>query len=96
MREVFLFKCSLFSNAYIRKYNPIAEYGGWGVRDGWFKFKIFMTKAIRVDDTNIAYNMSGNIGLQLKLINDKRVLIGTRKSTKMEDVLRKLGKWKEE
>lgn len=52
----------------IRKYNPIIDYGGWGVRRGfgrkWQK----------------AYNVSGNIGLQLYLTNGKKVLFGTQRS----------------
>lgn len=52
----------------IRKYNPIVDYGGWGVRRGfgrkWQK----------------AYNVSGNIGLQLYLTNGKKVLFGTQRS----------------
>ena len=52
----------------IRKYNPIIDYGGWGVRRG------FGRKWQR------AYNVSGNIGLQLYLTNGKKVLFGTQRS----------------
>lgn len=45
-------------------YNPILDYGGWGIRFG-FKGK--------------AYNVSGDRGVQLELINGKRVLIGSQK-----------------
>jgi hypothetical protein len=52
----------------IRKYKPIIDYGGWGVRRGfgrkWQK----------------AYNVSGNVGLQLYLTNGKKVLFGTQRS----------------
>ncbi len=51
----------------IRKYNPIMDYGGWGVRRG------FGRKWQR------AYNVSGNIGLQLYLTNGKKVLFGTQR-----------------
>jgi len=55
----------------IRQYSPILDYGGWGVRRGfgrkWGK----------------AYNVSGNIGLQLYLKNGKRVLFGTQRSQAM-------------
>jgi len=50
----------------IRKYNPIAEYGGWGIRTG------FLMKYGK------AYNVTGNIGLQLILTNGKKVLFGTQ------------------
>lgn len=50
----------------IRKYSPIFDYGGWGIkkRFKWGK----------------AYNVSGNIGLQLYLTNGKKVLFGTQRS----------------
>lgn len=52
----------------IRKYSPILDYGGWGIRHGfgrkWGK----------------AYNVSGNIGLQLYLTSGKKVLFGTQRS----------------
>lgn len=52
----------------VRKYSPVFDYGGWGIRSGfgrkWGK----------------AYNVSGNIGLQLYLTNEKKVLFGTQRS----------------
>ena len=84
----FLFRYKFFpwdiiSKAYIRKYNPVWEYGGWGI-----KYKNFW------NFRSIVYNVSGNIGLQLELTTGKRVLIGTRKPVEMEEVLRKLHKTK--
>ncbi len=52
----------------IRKYSPIVDYGGWGIRRG------FGHKWGR------AYNVSGNIGLQLYLKSGKKVLFGTQRS----------------
>ncbi len=49
----------------IRKYSPILEYGGWGLR---YSFK-----------NGKAYNISGNMGIQLVLKNDKKTLFGTLK-----------------
>ena len=46
----------------ICKYRPIMEYGGWGIRRG---------------RNGMAYNMSGNLGVQLELLNGKRFLIGS-------------------
>jgi hypothetical protein len=48
----------------VRKYNPLLDYGGWGVRVGF-------------PGKGKAYNVSGNIGLQLHLLNGKTVLFGT-------------------
>lgn len=47
----------------VRTYHPIREYGGWGICYG-FKGK--------------AYNVSGNRGVQLELLNGKRLLIGSQ------------------
>lgn len=64
-------------NAYIRTYDAISEYGGWGIRGGalWYKAK---SKAI---------NISGNIGIQLELKDGKKLLIGTNKKEQAQDVL---------
>jgi hypothetical protein len=50
----------------VRKYSPILEYGGWGVRIG------MMGKGWAV-------NVSGNKGLQLKTKKKRDLLIGTSK-----------------
>lgn len=49
----------------IRNYRPIVEYGGWGIKRSfrWGR----------------AYNISGNVGLQLYLTNGKKVLFGTQR-----------------
>ena len=61
---------------YVRKYRPISEYGGWGYR---FRFR-----------SGRAVNVAGNIGLQIVLNNDKKLLIGTQKPEIMEQALRRL------
>ena len=60
----------------IRKYKPISEYGGWGLRYG-FKGK--------------AYSVSGRIGLQLYLQNGKKILFGTAKPEELSDFLNAAG-----
>ncbi|MEO8086574.1 MAG: hypothetical protein ABI763_07130 [Bacteroidota bacterium] len=62
---------------YVRKYNPISEYGGWGLRLGLFR-------------SGKAYNVSGNMGFQLVLKNGKSLLIGTQKPEEIQTVLRQL------
>lgn len=62
---------------YIRKYNPIAEYGGWGIRTLSFK-------------KNIAYNISGNMGLQIELKNGKKILLGTQNNDELEQVINQI------
>lgn len=54
------------SQAFVRKYNPILEYGGWGIRLGSF-------------GNGAAFNISGNKGIQLVFKNGDRALIGTQK-----------------
>lgn len=66
------------SEAYIRQYSPLKEYGGWGYRETF--------------NNSTAYNVSGKVGLQLVLKNNKKVLIGTRQPEKLQQVLDDLGK----
>lgn len=64
-------------SAYVRTYDAITEYGGWGLKGGalWNKSK------------GIAINVSGNIGIQLELKNGKKILIGTQKQNEAMAVL---------
>lgn len=61
----------------IRKYKPIIEYGGWGVKRG--------KKSI-----GKAFNVSGNIGLQLYLKNGRKVLIGTQRDSALLRAMKKM------
>ncbi|MDR2680313.1 MAG: hypothetical protein LBC47_05835 [Tannerella sp.] len=81
---------------YIRKYSPIGEYGGWGGRIG-FGYGVGSGKGYRRGFGNgfrkkKAYNMSGNIGLQIVLKNGDEILIGTNNPDGMSEVLKKAGK----
>jgi hypothetical protein len=49
--------------AYVRQYEPISEFGGWGIRLTF--------------GNGIALNVSGNTGLQVKYKNGKKILLGT-------------------
>jgi len=62
---------------YVRNYEAISEYGGWGIKGGklWRK------------SNGVAYNVKGDIGLQLELKNGKKILIGTQKQEEMNRVL---------
>lgn len=70
------------SKAYVRVYNPILEYGGWGVRMGLF-------------GKGKAFNVSGNKGLQLVFNDGRKLLIGTSKEEQLSDTLRKLKRYKD-
>ena len=61
----------------IRKYKPIREYGGWGIKKGLKKY-------------GDAYNVQGNIGLQLTLKNGKKVLFGTQRPEALKRAMIKL------
>ncbi|MEP2937075.1 MAG: hypothetical protein ABJM06_01690 [Gilvibacter sp.] len=60
---------------YTREYSPISEYGGWGYRVKLFK------------GAGAAYNVKGNIGIQMELTNGKKILIGTQKQTEADSVI---------
>lgn len=64
------------SEVYIRTYNSLAEFGGWGIRFGGFNMK------------NLLLNVSGKTGLQLVLRDGRRILIGTRRAEEMRQLLR--------
>ena len=61
----------------VRKYKPIREYGGWGIRMGSGK-------------AGKAYNVKGKIGLQLYLTNGKKVLFGTQRGDAIKRAMNKL------
>ena len=56
----------------IIKYNPIKDYGGWGLRNN-LKGK--------------AYNTKGNIGIQIQLNDEKRILVGTQQPDKVKGII---------
>jgi len=58
---------------YLRKYDALGEYGGWGVKHRlWFKF----------NDKGYIFN-DQNIGLQLELTNHKKILFSTGKVSEL-------------
>ncbi len=59
------------------KYNPIKEYGGWGIRYG---------------KMDTAYNVSGNIGLRILLKDRKQFLFGTRRPEALRHFMEHLTK----
>lgn len=65
---------------YVRKYLPLREYGGWGLRWGIF-------------GSGTAYNISGNMGIQLVLQNGKKILVGTQKAEECRRILEQLGQY---
>lgn len=66
------FQWKEIKECYVRKYNPLTEYGGWGIR-GIGKKK--------------AYNVSGYFGIQIVTRDNKSFLIGTIKPEEARTVL---------
>lgn len=62
------------SDARARQYSAIGEYGGWGIRVGL---------------SGRAYNVFGGHGVQLTLVDGRRILIGSQRSEELEAAIRK-------
>lgn len=60
------------SKCYVRNYNAIFEYGGWGLK---FSFRKSKGKS---------FTVKGAVGLQLELMNGKKILIGTQKKDEIQ------------
>jgi hypothetical protein len=74
------FKCiswTTVSKVFVREYNPLFEYGGWGIKYGFTGY-------------GKAYSINGNKGLQIELLSGKKVLIGTNKAEELELVINQL------
>jgi len=69
------------SKSFTRQYNPITEYGGWGLR-------------LEILGSGKAFNVSGDKGLQLEFIDKKKLLIGTHKVEELTETLNKIGQFK--
>lgn len=66
----------------VRKYKPIREYGGWGIKNHGIHKK-------RRQYGN-AFNVSGNIGLQLYLKDGKKTLFGTQRGDAIKYAMDKM------
>ena len=73
-RKFKYYSWSMIKNCYVRKYRPLTEYGGWGWR-------------ISISGRGTALSISGNQGLQLEFLNDKKMLIGTKRPEELSKAL---------
>ncbi|RZK70985.1 MAG: hypothetical protein EOO85_20465 [Pedobacter sp.] len=73
-RKLKYYSWSSLNKVYIRKYSPLAEYGGWGIR-------------YSLQGNGTAYNISGNTGIQLEFLDRKSLLIGTNKVPELTKAL---------
>lgn len=71
---------SQVENVYVREYNAILEYGGWGIRYSMGKKR------------GRALCVSGKMGIQLVMKDEKKLLLGTKKAEEARIVLSKLAK----
>jgi hypothetical protein len=62
-------------SAQVRTYNPLKEYGGWGIKYGF-------------NGQGKVYNVAGNQGLQLVLKSGDKLLIGTQKPIEIQAAVR--------
>ncbi len=65
------------AKVYVRTYNPIIEYGGWGIRWG-------------IMGAGKAYTTGGTYGIQIHFINHQKVLLGTYRPKEAELALKSL------
>jgi hypothetical protein len=63
----------------VKKYSPLKDYGGWGIRYGSAK-------------NGRAYNVSGNQGVLFEFKNGKKFLLGTQKPSEIRSALERLMK----
>ena len=75
------FRWNELENAHTRKYRPISEFGGWG---------------IRIFRKHKAYNVKGDKGIQLKTKEGKFFLIGTQQTQNVDRVINRYFKNSEE
>lgn len=61
----------------IRKYRPILDYGGYGIKVG-------------IKNRGKAFNVKGNIGMQLYLKDGKKVLFGTQRPDAFKHAMDKM------
>lgn len=67
---------SAISRAYVRPYDPLGEYGGWGLKG---------------TSRNRALNVAGGEGIQLELADGTRLLLGTQRPAEARQALAQLG-----
>ena len=57
----------------VRTYSAVKEYGGWGIK-GWSQQKV-------------AYNVSGNEGVELTLRDGRRVMLGSQRAPELAQAI---------
>lgn len=66
-----LIPCAEIAQVVPRTYNPIGEFGGWGIR------------GLSTKSRKMAYNISGREGVELVLVDGRIVLLGSQKAQEL-------------
>lgn len=77
IRKIRYISIADISSVEVAKYNPILEFGGWGLRKRFFARKT-------------AYNIKGRIGIRVVLKNGRQVMFGTQKQDEMKRAVDKM------
>jgi hypothetical protein len=73
-----LIKWEEIKKAQVRTYDPISEYGGWGLKGGFLWNK----------EKGKCVTISGDTGIQIAFKNGKKLLVGTQKKEEAKRVLK--------
>jgi hypothetical protein len=76
-RKPRLIKAADIATVEVKKYSPLMDYGGWGIRYGNTK-------------KGNAYNVSGNMGALFEFKNGRKFMLGTQKPEELRSALNKL------
>jgi len=77
IRKVKYISLTDISSVEVAEYNPIMEFGGWGLRK-----RLFTRKT--------AYNIKGRIGIRVVMKNGSQVMFGTQKREEMKRAVEKM------
>ncbi len=69
------FEIKNIADTQIIKYEPIREYGGWGIR-------------LSIRGNGWAFTVSGNSGVRIELQNGRKYLIGSQKPAELDQAIR--------
>jgi hypothetical protein len=77
IRKIKYLSLAEMASVEVVKYNPLLEFGGWGLRK-----RLFARKT--------AYNIKGRIGIRVVLKNGSQIMFGTQKQEEMKRAVDKM------
>ena len=66
--------CEEISHWEVRKYHPIRDYGGWGIRTSFYR-------------RGQAYSIMGNRGVYMEMRDGKKILLGTQREEELRSAM---------